>query len=117
MITWVLSSLERKPKWDKNKRAVWNSWQSVGGVHSVPGSEWSCTEYSSLSATACLSNNLRNSLTSPLLSSSNNDSNSGIDLSLKKKKKQISKEKQYIKKILKQQLYAMIKRNNNNIED
>lgn len=32
------ASRDRKPKWDKNRRAVWNSCEGGGGLHSVWGS-------------------------------------------------------------------------------
>lgn len=80
--TWLLLSRDRSPKCERNSLAVWKSWQGGGGAHSFSRSMAWGGEPSPLSPTTCRSSSWDNSLSSPLGSSRNMASNSGMDLSL-----------------------------------
>lgn len=72
-----------KPKCDKNNLAVWKSWQTGGGVHSV-GWILFCSAFKLVSAVACLVNNCDNLVMSSVASLSLlvTDSKVGMDESL-----------------------------------
>jgi hypothetical protein len=81
----LAASRERKPKCDRNSRAVWNSWQAGGGVHSGKGPSVSLHHRcpAAISSTVCCSNNRDRwacSFAAP--ASISRDSILGMDLSL-----------------------------------
>lgn len=83
--TGQVSRRDKSPKCDKNNLAVWNSWQSGGGVHSISGFILLLLAhilFSFCSSPDCFSTNCDNWLSSPVVSSNNSESKFGIDLSL-----------------------------------
>lgn len=81
----LTASRDRKPKCERNSRAVWNSWQAGGGVHSGKGLSISLHNRcpAAISSTVCCSTNRERwacSVAAP--ASTSRDSILGMDLSL-----------------------------------